>query len=66
MDASGGDWAAAMFVPTAVVLVAGAAIFTTWGSADRQDWSADDGPLWVERAWADWMQGGKEDGEKSD
>ena len=66
LDATGGDWGVAMFAPTAVILVAGAAIFTTWGSADRQDWAADDGPLWVERAWADWRAreaGGEEGGE---
>lgn len=63
LDASGGDWGLAMFAPTSIVLVAGAAIFTTWGSADRQDWAADDGPLWVERAWAAMRDGenGKED-----
>jgi len=58
LDASHGDWGLAMFVPTAAILVAGAAIFTTWGSADRQDWAADDGPLWIETAWASWRKGG--------
>ena len=58
LDASGGDWSLALFAPTSALLVLGTAVFTLWGSAEEQDWEADDGPLWVETAWERLVKGG--------
>ena len=60
LDATG-SWEVALFGPTCILLVAGAAVFATWGSADEQGWE-EDGPLWVERAWgAAWGEAKQED-----
>lgn len=61
LDASGGDWSLALFAPTSALLVLGTVVFTVWGSAEEQDWEADDGPLWVETKW-ERLVGGGEDG----
>jgi ACS family sodium-dependent inorganic phosphate cotransporter len=55
LDATG-SWEVAMFAPTCVLLVAGAAVYWVWGSAEEQAWE-DDGPLWIERV----VKGGKEE-----
>ena len=58
LDASGGDWSLALFAPTSALLVLGTAIFTLWGSAEEQEWEGDDGPLWIETAWGQLVNGG--------
>jgi ACS family sodium-dependent inorganic phosphate cotransporter len=69
LDASGGDWELALFAPTSALLVLGTVVFTLWGSAEEQDWEADDGPLWIETAWEKLVKGeggGGEGGEKGE
>jgi ACS family sodium-dependent inorganic phosphate cotransporter len=61
LDATGGNWEAAMFAPTVALLLVGAGVFWVFGEAEEQTWE-DDGPFAVEIWWAR-ARGG---GEKSD